>query len=396
LRFAGAAATDALLRKSINPFCRDFSVTTSSKTLPRVLHVARMRTAAVGVARQMAEEQAAAKEIGIPWDVRLYVPQGKGVNDICVDSEVPAADKRGFARRFYYWLDSQAAAYDLIVLRHSVYTFDEGAFIARSPKPVFLVHHTLEVPELRHGRGRLGPLLAVLESASGARALRRAAGAIVMTPEIGRYEQGRVRQPLPTFVYPNGLRTASARRFADRRDAGLPELLFVASEFVPWHGLDLVVAAAGRSSAAFRVHLVGKLSDAQLESVQGDSRFVVHGVLDQGGIAAVADACTVGLGSFALERKDMRQACTLKVREYLAGGLPVYAGHEDVFPAEFPYFKHGNADFSSILRYAHEMAGKTRDEVTRSSVPYIDKARLLAKLYGELQDRMRVDFGGVA
>jgi hypothetical protein len=39
--------------------------------------------------------------------------------------------------------------------------------------------------------------------------------------------------------------------------------------------------------------------------------------------------CHIGLGSFALQRKALNDASTLKMREYGARGLPVVYGHLD-------------------------------------------------------------------
>ena len=41
------------------------------------------------------------------------------------------------------------------------------------------------------------------------------------------------------------------------------------------------------------------------------------------------EKCHVGIGSLALFRNSMKEACTLKVREYWARGLPFVVGYED-------------------------------------------------------------------
>ena len=81
----------------------------------------------------------------------------------------------------------------------------------------------------------------------------------------------------------------------------------------------------------------------------------------------------------------MREACTLKVREYLRAGLPVYAAHDDV--AGLPWFKKGPATLAAALDYADEVRAVDRATVAEDARPFIDKARLLEQLYGELSAR---------
>ena len=80
----------------------------------------------------------------------------------------------------------------------------------------------------------------------------------------------------------------------------------------------------------------------------------------------------------------MREACTLKVREYLMLGIPVYAGYTDVFPESFRFYKKGEADIEAILNFAHSQRISSRIEICVASHPYINKEILLEKLYDEL------------
>ena len=43
----------------------------------------------------------------------------------------------------------------------------------------------------------------------------------------------------------------------------------------------------------------------------------------------LAETCDIGIGSLALFRNQMQEACTLKVREYWARGLPFVLGYDD-------------------------------------------------------------------
>ena len=86
----------------------------------------------------------------------------------------------------------------------------------------------------------------------------------------------------------------------------------------------------------------------------------------------------------------MSEACTLKVREYLAAGLPVYCGHKDVFPSSMPYFFHGEPNIQNILEFCARHRNTNRQEIIEASMPWIDKKALVERLYNEI--KVNLDF----
>ena len=70
----------------------------------------------------------------------------------------------------------------------------------------------------------------------------------------------------------------------------------------------------------------------------------------------------------------MTEACTLKVREYLRAGLPVYAGHRDsALPEISNYFRQGPAQWRAILEYARAVRPVSRATIALAARPLIDK-----------------------
>jgi hypothetical protein len=64
-----------------------------------------------------------------------------------------------------------------------------------------------------------------------------------------------------------------------------------------------------------------------------------YGVLTATAYRDVLARCDLGLGTLALYRKGMREASPLKVREYLAYGLPTVIGYDDTdFLGAEPWF----------------------------------------------------------
>ncbi|MHB9705660.1 glycosyltransferase family protein [Alcaligenes aquatilis] len=360
----------------------------------RFLHSAMLLRPVNGIVAQMTWEQQAADQLGLSWRTRAFsAPDARIPDLIRVDSGVQVDGHSkwrlawawvAFRLSYLRWLRAQDDI-DVFVLRHSVHDPFQYLFIRTCPKPVYLVHHTKELDELAGG-GVLGKLRSYAESVLGRWSIRRAAGVIGVTPELSAYESERAGQAGKyTYTYPNGVMYTGQIMADHRQDR--PEFLFVASHFYDWHGLDLVLDALGRSQADFCLHIVGVVFEADLVRCQKDPRIVLHGTLSADEISALAQRCWVGLSSFALDRKGMLQACTLKVREYLMLGLPVYSGHQDVFERAFPFYCQGPVDVAALLDYAHAVRLADRAQVSQVAQAYIAKTSLLEGLTGALTEQ---------
>jgi len=341
----------------------------------------------------MSVEQRAGKRLGIEWAARFFVPAGTPGCDanVVVEATASVSNRLSFKREYYTWLLHESRRCNVLLLRYLRYDPFQLRFLQRCPIPVFLVHHTLEGPQIRQEGGRLAPLKGFLDELLVKRCHARAAGVIAVTEEIARYERERSGQDRPVFLYPNGIEYKALPHDEPLPADSLPSILFVASRFVDWHGLDKVVDAARASSSPFKLHVVGAINSEQERAMRNDSRFEVHGVLPPADVETLASRCSVGLGSFALFRKDMHQACTLKVREYLVAGLPVFSGHEDVFDGAFPYYRHGTCDIEEILAFSRTCEGSSRRQIADAARPWIDKEQLLKELHSELLSQL--DFG---
>lgn len=106
-------------------------------------------------------------------------------------------------------------------------------------------------------------------------------------------------------------------------DNDRPRLVFVGSAGQPWHGLDKVLALA-RLRPAWGFDIVGMTED------EGSPPNVTwHGSLNRDEVIQVLAQADVGIGSLALHRNQMFGGSPLKVREYLAVGLPVLYAYDD-------------------------------------------------------------------
>lgn len=357
----------------------------------RVLHSAAFFHPSPGIIKQMTWEQESARELGLDWSVRMYSPNGP-MTELSYSefekilSETPQrnvyqrATKWWKLRSEYHdWLLSLRGDFDVFLLRYSVHDPFQLRFVRKIKKPVYFVHHTLEEHELLGSGSIGGRVRSFFDTLIGRRTLSCASGIIGVTNEIIKEELSRISpKSLPSSVYPNGIKYSGGVAGDTRTD--VHELLFVAGEFFRWHGLDVLLDSIRRNDARFVLHLVGNLAEKDLEIAERDPRIRIHGRLSNREIRNIARSCSVGLSSFALERKKMKEACPLKVREYLMLGLPVYSGHDDTFPMNFPYFRKGPADIDSILKFAADNSETGRETVSAAARPYIVKKSLVEKL----------------
>lgn len=355
----------------------------------RILHMSVHHNLPPGIFRQMHDEYDAAQTLsGVRWDTRVFAAvsprEGPHLTRLAAahagSKRVRLAQYLQIRRLAFGWLKAHAADYDWVLIRHGLAdTFEWAA--SRHVANWATVHHTWEPEEALLMGGLKGTFFHALERFTGDAILRRSKAVIGVSRELGRLESARIGGGKPVLCYPNGIRLDGVPLLPDER-RGPPRLVFVSSVFAAWHGLELVLDALRRLPDDFLLDIIGEAFPAQREQVRGDARFVFHGSLPPSAIPPLLARADIGLSSFALAQKGMAEACTLKVREYLANGLPVYAGHFDTaLDDTFPYFRqHGDGDGQALLDYARAMRARTRAEVREAAAPFIDKQACMRRL----------------
>ena len=371
------------------------------RDLPRVLHVSLVPGIhqGVGILHQLRLEREAALSLNLSWDTVLFAPQWSIVDSPDVPNAAPrdltAADETSLTSRvrtnllvkrsFYSWLKAVEAKYDILLLRYSVHDRRLARFMSSRQNMVGLVHHSCEVPELLGLDGLVGKARGAAEAVVGRLTLRGADVLLAVTSEIAEYELARVSPlPIPTLIYPNG-GSDTPNPVIDRRGE-VPELLFVASHFSHWQGLDLLLESLDKYDQNVVLHLVGTISESDARRAKSDSRIVVHGVADQEAIRRFAEPCWAGISSLATERQGLRVACPLKVREYFSMGLPSVGSHLEELPPDFPFYARTTPDIESIVEKAREWRSISRSDIASYATTVVSKKRILQETYNELTD----------
>lgn len=130
------------------------------------------------------------------------------------------------------------------------------------------------------------------------------------------------------LVIGNGVEVGSFE-FSEKLGNAKPQLVFIGSPGQSWHGLDKIGMLA-KEFPEFGFHIIGPERTACVRLWKhAPANVVFHGYLANAEAQEVIKNMDVGISTLALHTKDMHEACPLKVRQYLAQGLPVIAASKD-------------------------------------------------------------------
>jgi len=115
----------------------------------------------------------------------------------------------------------------------------------------------------------------------------------------------------------------------------IPRLVFLGTPGFPWHGIEKIISLAN-ICGDFNFDIIGyNENDIQNKIPHNVS---LHGILESSQYEKILLQGDVGIGSLSVHVKNMNEGCPLKVREYLAYGLPVIIGYKDTdIPDGVPY-----------------------------------------------------------
>ncbi len=212
-----------------------------------------------------------------------------------------------------------------------------------------------------------------------AKVLNRVAGIIGVTKEIA-YHPSNLKYNKPTIAIPNGI---NLDKFETLKKNSMNNsrigLFFIGSPGALWHGVDIIEEMA-KKLPEYDFHIVG------MDGVASSNLFW-HGYLQKSEYIEILRKCHICIGSLALHRNGMKEACTLKVREYLAYGYPIVIGYKDsaFIDKEEPSWVHTidtqkEIDYEKIKEFVdknHEVI------VANNEIEYIDTKNL---------EQERVDF----
>ena len=363
----------------------------------KIVHLSVCRQFSRGQLNQLRYEYNAAKLLGdVEWTTLGY---HVGASTDPFIKSIPFPFKFLFLRNLYGWLVALrlSKSYDRVLMRHM--TFDPFAFIfAPLISNRVSVHHAKEIEELkiikREWRGKFASFI---ECYCGKVAVRNTQTILGVTKEIAEYERELHCPSKNTGVYPNGIEVNAHKLLPDLRISNEVHAAFICGTFSSWHGLDRLIQAIEKKSTErdgfpVYIHLIGNLSKEQINEIGANQRlreiFLVYGVMSPDDYRLILEKCDYGIGSLAMDRQNLTEGSTLKVREMLALGLPVYSGHSDVaLPSDAPWVKIVNqVNLSDLREFGLSVKNIQRTTVREQSRRMIEKLEIMKKTVQTLKN----------
>lgn len=154
---------------------------------------------------------------------------------------------------------------------------------------------------------------------------------IGVTNEIASLENKKVNYKKKVCILSNGIDVDNIPftkfKYFDGRQL---RIIFVASYFYPWHGLDFILDSLRAYKGKIKIHLdivgtVSKRDKSTIQTLQNTSANITVKVHDEKygtELDELFEKANIALSSLALYRKKMKEASPLKTREYVARGIP--------------------------------------------------------------------------
>ncbi len=224
---------------------------------------------------------------------------------------------------------------DIIIWRFTV-TSVPGVFNPKKVKPGVLFvseHQSKELEELR--MSCIGPIISPLIKHNSLKVLGQVDAIIGVTQEITRYEAALTQRNIPGFTFTNGIHVDQYPLKSYRKPSeSILRLLYVGSNTARWHGLDRLLRGMSsyRGKVQLELHVAGTMSASIRTLIH--SLGIEHHVVDHGYVAGkdldmLFDLCDLAVGTMGMHRKNMSHGSTLKVREYMARGIPFIISYTD-------------------------------------------------------------------
>jgi hypothetical protein len=197
----------------------------------------------------------------------------------------------------------------------------------------------------------------------------RVSGAVFVTNELMTRNEFHLDPQIPRVTVGNGIDLSRIERLPPPNQLK-PALFFVGTPNQPWHGIEQLIEF-GISNPDIDIHIVGELTETSQPNL------FFYGNLQRESYKTIASKCIAGVGTLNLALKNMEEASPLKVREYLALGLPVISRYKDTdldasedFILELPSNSRPLTGFSKEIRVFLDEWSEKR--VSREQIQHLD------------------------
>lgn len=302
----------------------------------------------VGVAKKIKQQADAARDLNLSIDFIILNSDLEKQDKNLIYKKLKTSTSKIISklqkRFFRYKIISNTLnlrSYDYVILRYPGMDFSSifylNKFVRNYGNIIITEHHTDEIKEIKSRKMTLVKKIRVLlEKKYAKKLLSNVKGIIGVTDEIRLVELNKIKKNKPSCVVSNGISTSSTP-FAPVKKFDNSELVmvFVASSFSPWHGLDRLLEGLKLYSGdvCIRLYLIGDLDNEYIDTINElDKEQVSIEVLGRkygDELNTIYNKSNLAISSLALHRNGLSEACVLKTREYIARGIPFVYGYSD-------------------------------------------------------------------
>lgn len=229
--------------------------------------------------------------------------------------------------------------YDYIIIRYP--KADKSGIRFTQKYNVITEHHTDELSEhlslIKSERSLKRKIINLIHYLQEKRfskdVLSNCKGLTAVTEEIKKIELSKLQNHIPAIVISNGVNVKAIKQTGFQKfDGKSLNLVMTIGSFSPWHGLDRIISAVNCYAGGVKItlHIIGNVNKADLSHTISDfSRIKFHGFKSGKELDEIMKNMNLAVGSLAMFRVRMEEACTLKTREYTARGIPFVLGYND-------------------------------------------------------------------
>lgn len=318
----------------------------------------------IGVSKKLNQQAKLAKNLGLNIDFYLINSQTSSKDAlICLQSKASRLKQKFFKLSIVKEL-VDLSKYDLIILRYpnADFSFLTYGFAHKT----ITEHHTDEIKELRlYSNSIFNKARVVFTKLLDYYFLSRTRAIVGVTGEIARIQQAKQAQKnKPFFVFSNGISSKNVKKYTPKPLTNSLDLIFVASSFAPWHGLEDLISFFRRSNLELSVNLtlVGEINKNQEALINSLSipnlQIKALGLKNTQELDLLFDNAHLAISSLSLQTKVLKEACVLKTREYTSRGIPFIYGYKDVDftgnEAFAMFVDIQTLSFKDLLDFAHK------------------------------------------
>lgn len=281
---------------------------------------------------------------------------------------------------------------DIIIHRYDT-TYIPAAFNPKKVKPnvIFISeHHGKESEELRLNFSR--QLRLPFHIIKTRKLFKNIDAVIGVTSEIAKYEVENSKREIPYFVFTNGIDVEKypVKKYLEFKGNVL-KMIFIGATTTKWQGMDrlLIGMENYKRNIKLELHIVGSVTKnimGLVKSLNLEKNVVFHGLKYGMELDEIFENVHVAVGTLGIHRKGLKFGSPLKIREYMARGIPFVISYidEDI-EDEFPLFLKVPSDDSPVNMNDVIKFAKTIYEKYGVSIPSIMRDCALKKMDYEVK-----------